>query len=232
MATGDNFDVSLLRGGDLEVVGRLIDASNASLLCKLKNGLQVIYKPIAGERPLWDFKSGSLAGREVAAFELSQLGGFNLVPATVLREGPFGKGAVQRWIVIDEGIDVVKFGTSQDERLRQMVLFDAIINNTDRKFGHLLISREGELYGCDHGVCFHSDDKLRTVLWQWAGEKITSSETECLESLKSLIPDSGLADYLESQEIKAMEVRINRILETGVLPEPAQDWPAVPYPPY
>ncbi|MTA25237.1 MAG: SCO1664 family protein, partial [Actinobacteria bacterium] len=148
----------------MEVIGRLIDASNASLLCQYPDGKKIIYKPIAGERPLWDFPDGNLASREVVAYYISELGGFHLVPKTVLRDGPFGLGAVQEWIEVDEEVDVVNFVQSDGSILRNMALFDAIINNADRKFGHILVGPDGDVYGCDHGVSFHEEDKLRTVL--------------------------------------------------------------------
>ena len=143
---------------EMEVIGRLVDASNASLLCQYPDGKKIIYKPIAGERPLWDFPDGNLASREVVAYYISELGGFHLVPKTVLRDGPFGIGAVQEWIEVDEEVDVVNFVQSDSSTLRNMALFDAIINNADRKFGHILVGPDGDVYGCDHGVSFHEED--------------------------------------------------------------------------
>lgn len=191
--------LDLITNGEMVVVGRLVDASNATLLAQIKDSdpkIQVIYKPVAGERPLWDFPDGSLAHREYAAFLLSDLGNFNLVPFTVLRNGPFGFGMVQEWVEVDENIDVVDYGQGTDTQLRRMALFDAIINNTDRKFGHLLINNEGSLKGCDHGVCFHSEDKLRTVIWQFAEQPFTEDEFELLNALALLDLDSHFAPYL------------------------------------
>ena len=136
MATEDNE----LETGELEIIGRLVDASNASLLCKLPDERKVIYKPIAGERPLWDFPDGNLASREVAAYYLSEVGKFNLVPKTVLRDGPFGLGAVQEWIEVSEDVDVIEIAQSDDLKIRSLALFDVLINNADRKFGHILIT--------------------------------------------------------------------------------------------
>lgn len=147
--------------------------------------INVIYKPISGERPLWDFEEGSLAGREVAAYLTSEFMNFNIVPFTTLREGPFGLGMVQHWIEVDESFEIIEFSQSDDERLRKMALFDAIINNTDRKIGHLLPTQEGEILGCDHGVTFHVEDKLRTVLWQWRGTPLNQIEIAQLESFIS-----------------------------------------------
>ena len=162
-----------LREGELEVIGRLVDASNASLLCQLPSGKQVVYKPIAGERPLWDFPDGDLASREVAAFYIDQVLGFQIVPNTVMRDGPFGPGAVQEWIDIDPAIDVVSMASSENTKIRSMSLLDCILNNTDRKFGHILIKSNEEIFGCDHGVTLHSYPKLCTVLWQFAGMHLT-----------------------------------------------------------
>ena len=170
----------------IEILGRLVDASNATLFGVLEETeINVIYKPISGERPLWDFEEGSLAGREVAAYLTSEFMNFNIVPFTTLREGPFGLGMVQHWIEVDESFEIIEFSQSDDERLRKMALFDAIINNTDRKIGHLLPTQDGEILGCDHGVTFHVEDKLRTVLWQWRGTPLNQIEIAQLESFIS-----------------------------------------------
>lgn len=226
--------LDLITNGEMVVVGRLVDASNATLLAQIKDSdpkIQVIYKPVAGERPLWDFPDGSLAHREYAAFLLSDLGNFNLVPFTVLRNGPFGFGMVQEWVEVDENIDVVDYGQGTDSQLRRMALFDAIINNTDRKFGHLLINNEGSLKGCDHGVCFHSEDKLRTVIWQFAEQPFTEDEFELLNALALLDLDSHFAPYLTGQEISALKSRIDGLKALGKFPLPSAEWPAVPWPP-
>ncbi|MBM3698512.1 MAG: SCO1664 family protein [Actinobacteria bacterium] len=224
----------LLNERELVVIGRLVDASNATLQAKLKDTdpvIKVIYKPIAGERPLWDFQEGNLAHREYAAFLLSDLAGFNLVPQTVLREGPFGYGMVQQWIDIDQAVDVVEFGQSNDLQLRRLALFDAIINNTDRKFGHLLIDKNGLLQACDHGVCFHSEDKLRTVLWQFAGMQLSSEENDLLDRVGNLNLEELLAKLLTEQEIAATRDRIARLKIANKFPNPSDQWPAVPWPP-
>ena len=226
--------LDLITNGEMVVVGRLVDASNATLLAQIKDSdpkIQVIYKPVAGERPLWDFPDGSLAHREYAAFLLSDLGNFNLVPFTVLRNGPFGFGMVQEWVEVDENVDVVDYGQGTDSQLRRMALFDAIINNTDRKFGHLLINNEGSLKGCDHGVCFHSEDKLRTVIWQFAEQPFTEDEFELLNALALLDLDSHFAPYLTGQEISALKSRIDGLKALEKFPLPSAEWPAVPWPP-
>ena len=223
-----------IKSANLIVIGRLVDASNATLQAKLENTdpvMKVIYKPVLGEKPLWDFADGNLANREYAAYLLSELGDFNLVPTTVLREGPFGFGMVQEWIEIDEELDVVDFGQSNDPHLRKLALFDAIINNTDRKFGHLLVDHDGKLRGCDHGVCFHQENKLRTVLWQFAGEQFTAEEIELLNKVNKLDLDSSFAELLTSAEISALSGRIANLLAAGQFPFPSDEWPAIPWPP-
>jgi uncharacterized repeat protein (TIGR03843 family) len=223
-----------IKSANLIVIGRLVDASNATLQATLENTdpvMKVIYKPVLGEKPLWDFSDGNLANREYAAYLLSELGDFNLVPTTVLREGPFGFGMVQEWIEIDEELDVVDFGQSNDPQLRKLALFDAIINNTDRKFGHLLVDHDGRLRGCDHGVCFHQENKLRTVLWQFAGEQFTAEEIELLNKVNKMDLDSSFAELLTSAEISALSGRIANLLAVTQFPFPSDEWPAIPWPP-
>lgn len=222
----------------MKVTGRLVDASNATMLAKVDDGadgIEVIYKPVAGERPLWDFPHGTLADREYAAYLLSSIGGFGIVPFTVLRDGPFGPGAVQEWIEIDPEVDLIEFFQQDTPALRKMALFDAIANNTDRKIGHILPSREGQVYGCDHGVTFHEEDKLRTVLWQWAGKPLNEGEKQILVALSLAIEENlgeTLQAYLTESEIAALTARVGRLLSENVFPEPSQDWPAVPWPPF
>ena len=227
----------LMSEGTLTVTGRLVDASNATLYGTIVEGedeVRVIYKPVAGERPLWDFPDGNLAQREYAAFLISEMGGWNLVPLTILRDGPFGIGMVQQWIDIDESIDLALFYREDHQSLRAMVLFDAVVNNTDRKIGHLIPSPDGKLFGCDHGVTFHEEDKLRTVLWQWASQKLSEQELEQLQKLRqSLISKEELFTSLISDiEFKALLGRIDRLLDERTFPEPSDQWPAVPWPPF
>jgi uncharacterized repeat protein (TIGR03843 family) len=223
--------------GEINISGRLVDASNATLFgsCTyLGSELSIIYKPIAGERPLWDFADGNLASREYASYLLSELLGWNLVPVTILRDGPFGEGMVQQWIDIDEDIDLALFYRTDDPRLRRMALFDAILNNTDRKIGHLLPTTDGHLFGCDHGVTFHEEDKLRTVLWQWAGLPLSDSEQSDLNDLltKLEVGATEIAKLITPAEYQALLGRIEHLLSTGEFPSPSEDWPAVPWPPF
>jgi uncharacterized repeat protein (TIGR03843 family) len=225
-----------LRDGVLRVTGRLVDASNATLyaIADLAGQEMVcIYKPRAGERPLWDFPDGCLAHREYAAYLVSEYLGFNVVPLTVLRDGPYGEGMAQEWITVDESVDLAKFFATDHPGLRAMALFDAIINNTDRKIGHLLPINDDVVFGCDHGVTFHVEDKLRTVLWQWAGDSLTTNEIEILK--KAVISLEGelrtqLETLLTTQEIDALAARVQRLLNEGTFPQPNPNWPAVPWP--
>jgi hypothetical protein len=218
------------------VTGRLVDASNATLyaIADLAGQEMVcIYKPKAGERPLWDFPDGCLAHREYAAYLVSEHLGFNLVPLTVLRDGPYGEGMAQEWITIDESIDLAKFFATDHPGLRSMALFDAIINNTDRKIGHLLPINDVVVFGCDHGVTFHVEDKLRTVLWQWSGDSLTTDEIEILKKAETSLEGelrTQLETLLTTQEIDALAARVQRLLNEGTFPHPNPNWPAVPWP--
>jgi len=199
------------------------------------DAIVAVYKPTAGERPLFDFPTGTLARREVAAFVASEAGGWGIVPPTVLRDGPFGEGMVQQWIDIDPGADVVAMVVSDDVRLRPVALFDAAVNNTDRKGGHLLPTAGGGLFGVDHGVTFSEQPKLRTVLWAWQGETFEPAEREPLERFRQALAGSQareLAGLLSAAEITATRRRVASLLRTGRFPRPRSDWPAVPWPPF
>lgn len=240
MVTADNRDeiLAALKYGDLKVTGRLVDASNATLFGEItvgENSFNCIYKPVTGERPLWDFPDGTLANREYAAYLISEAMQLNCVPPTILREGPFGFGMVQLWIDIDEEIDLAELYRKDLDALRKLALFDVVINNTDRKIGHLLPIANGHIYGCDHGVTFHSEDKLRTVLWQWEQLPLHQSEIELLEILEAkLNADTGqlIEQLITKAELAALKLRISRLLASKVFPSPSPDWPAVPWPPF
>ena len=226
-----------LLAGTLEVTGRLVDASNATLYgeCTFNNEkMGVIYKPIAGERPLWDFPDGNLAHREYASYLISEYSGWKVVPPTVLREGPFGLGMVQQWIDIDESIDLALYYREDNENLRRMALFDAVINNTDRKIGHLLPVVDGSLLGCDHGVTFHEENKLRTVIWQFAERELAAEEIHTLGELATRlhIESEVLHGLITEIEFSALIARIEGLMESGKFPSPSEDWPAVPWPPF
>ena len=221
MAIEDKLDE--LTNGEIDVVGRLVNASNASLYCRVGE-VFAIYKPIAGERPLWDFPDGHLAWREVATYKVSEALGLHCVPTTILREGPFGTGSLQLWI--DEVEDVEERYLEKSDGLRKIALLDAVVNNTDRKVGHLLY-KNGEIFGCDHGVTFHEDFKLRTVLWQFADMALNQNEIQALSSF-----NLDLSPLLTEREQQALQERIANLLQINRFPLPPTDWPAIPWPPF
>ena len=228
----------LLRDGALDVEGRLYDASNATLFCTVTlDGVTAacVHKPVAGERPLWDFPDGTLAAREVAAYVVSEALGWDIVPPTVLRDGPFGIGMCQLWIDTDETVELGALARSDHQQLRRMAVYDAVVNNADRKGGHLLPTTDGHIYGVDHGVCFSVDDKLRTVLWRWRGKQLTEEAVDGLSALRAQLEgDLGatLRDLLDPDEVAATIVRVDRLLSTRRHPMPSDEWPPVPWPPF
>nr|WP_093482365.1 MULTISPECIES: SCO1664 family protein [unclassified Streptomyces] len=259
----------LLAEGELTVRGRIEEASNAVLYCTVAydgTSAACVYKPVAGERPLWDFPDGTLAQREVAAYEISRACGWDLIPPTVLRDGPYGTGMVQEWIEPPESADEVPellalvedeepapgwkaVGFAQtgegrtallvhadDPRLRRLAVLDAVINNGDRKGGHLLPGAGGEFFAIDHGVTFHAEDKLRTLLWGWAGEPLTEEALAALRELDTALADgrplaARLAELITEGETAALRARVTGLLRSGRHPEPSGDWPAIPWPP-
>ncbi|WNI14813.1 SCO1664 family protein [Actinacidiphila sp. ITFR-21] len=265
-------DTDALTHGELTVKGRVRGASNTVLYCESAHRgrtVACVYKPVSGERPLWDFPDGTLAQREVAAYLVSEATGWGLVPPTVLREGPYGQGMVQRWIEPpgDGGEDggdgppqllaltedaepgpgwkaVVEAELEQggtallvhadDIRLRRIAVLDAVINNADRKGGHLLPAADGRIYGIDHGVTFHTDDKLRTLLWGWAGEPFPAEAVAVLDRLTAELDGTlgeRLATLLTTAETAALRARVHRLRETGTHPRPGGEWPSIPWPP-
>lgn len=232
-----------LRAGDLEVLGRLPGSSNQALVVlvhhpNLAEPFHAVYKATMAERPLFDFPIGTLARREVAAFLVSEALGWRVVPPTVLRDGPFGEGMVQQWIHADPEADVVAMivgPDAPDERLRRMAIFDAIVNNTDRKGGHVLPVPGGHIFGVDHGVTFSTVPKLRTVLWGWIGEPLRDDELEGLARVRDALSaelGSVLRGLLSRAEVTATRRRCVTLLKRGRFPRPGRDWPAVPYPPF
>ncbi|GGR86386.1 phosphatidylinositol kinase [Streptomyces parvulus] len=263
--TTDAAAADLLALGELTVRGRIREASNAALYCTVTHeGREAgcIYKPVAGERPLWDFPDGTLAQREVAAYEVSEATGWGLVPPTVLRDGPYGEGMVQLWIeavpetellaLVDteepgpgwKGIALAEVGEGRtallvhadDERLRRLAVLDAVINNADRKGGHLLPAEGDRLYGIDHGVTFNAENKLRTLLWGWAGDPLTEEALAALDALRQALGDGAalatrLAGLITPAELDATRARVDALLASGKHPEPGGEWPAIPWPP-
>jgi uncharacterized repeat protein (TIGR03843 family) len=233
--------LALLRRGEITVEGRLAVASNATLYCTVSDGTRsavCVYKPVAGERPLWDFPDGTLAGREVSAYAVSEALGWAVVPPTVHRDGPYGEGMVQLWVHGDATVDLVGLSREAEHPgLRRMAVLDAVINNSDRKIGHLLPTPEGHLYGCDHGVSFAEDYKLRTVLWQWQGQPLTDEALTALAHVRTRLrqPEDSLsvelAARLTGPEAYAVRARVDLLIHHGIHPYPAPDWPSVPWPP-
>jgi uncharacterized repeat protein (TIGR03843 family) len=259
-----------LMEAELVVLGRIMPASNHTFLARLGDtGTQCVYKPSSGERPLWDFTDGTLADREYAAWVVSDHLGWDVVPPTVLRDGPAGPGMAQLWMESEETseglpdpVDIVPKGVlppgflhvldatgAHDEPvvlvhedsapLRRMAVFDIVTNNTDRKGGHVLPMPGGHRHGVDHGVCFHPEDKLRTVLWGWAGQPLTAEELAGVKSvLLGVDPRSGsdlrdsLEDLLTVREVDAIGRRCERLLRAGAFPVPGQGWPSIPWPPF
>jgi hypothetical protein len=312
----DPRDIEALQHGELTVRGQIRDASNAVLYCEAVHGgrtVACVYKPVAGERPLWDFPDGTLAQREVAAYLVSEATGWGLVPPTVLRDGPYGEGMVQLWVGApvpaaedgepadgseatspdaDPGAEDAQDGEAvkdteapggadgeeagsgdiedvgallaltedtepapgwkavveaelengrsallvhaDDMRLRRLAVLDAVLNNADRKGGHFLPGPGGRLYGIDHGVTFHTENKLRTLLWGWAGEPLPAEAVTVLEKLSAQLSGAlgeRLAELLTPAETAALGERVRVLLETGRHPVPGGDWPSIPWPP-
>ena len=234
----------LLREGELTVVGRLLAASNATFFCMVAGradgaatdlAASCVYKPRRGERPLYDFPDGTLACREVAAHAMSEASGWEIVPPTVMRDGPFGEGMVQLWVEVDEAVDLSELIGSDDPALRRIAVLDAVLNNADRKGGHLLPLPDGRVQGVDNGLCFAVAPKLRTILWHWRGQALTDEERAVLGRLRDGLAGvlgEELNSLLEPAEVTATSRRIEALLSRGVLPRPDPNRPAIPWPPY
>lgn len=238
---------------NIQVVGQMVNASNSTLVVE-SEGSRYIYKPRSGERPLWDFPDHTLHLRERAAYVCSELLGWDIVPETFIEEGPYGIGSFQKWLdaepatvdifppnevpdswlTIMSGIDEegkqVTLAHENSPRLQQIAVFDAIVNNADRKAGHLLTDASGQTYGIDHGVTFNSEDKLRTVLWGWIGQQLSEQLLSDIETLKNRISGSELEGLLDESELEALVDRIDALLMEPVMPTPSPNWPAVPWP--
>ncbi|CAN5343071.1 SCO1664 family protein [soil metagenome] len=255
-----------LLAGEIRIEGRIMPASNftffGSLVGEHDPAVRCVYKPVAGERPLWDFPDGSLAGREVGAYVVSEALGWDVVPPTVLRDGPAGVGMVQAWREPDpeqhpvdlkygadggEGYMHVLDALDADDRpvslvhedstpLRRMAVFDVVVNNADRKGGHVLPMTDGHRFGVDHGVCFHVENKLRTVLWGWARQPLDPADVASLEQLADTVATSGsplrarLSELITPGEIRALSARVSGLLMRRRMPVPSGEWPAIPWP--
>jgi uncharacterized repeat protein (TIGR03843 family) len=244
----------------LEVRGQISEASNATFFCvDSVSGKEYVYKPVRGERPLWDFLDQTLTGREIAASELDKLLNWNLIPLTQwIFDGPFGEGMIQEWIpeidtdrpvnlfspnsVPPEWINVLQ-GQTQDgdlvvlahadsEPLKKLALFDAVANNADRKAGHVLAVSTERFFGIDHGVCFHEENKLRTVIWGWAGTPIAAELIVNLKTCASVLEDDyePIDMWLSPPESAALRARLENLITTELYPLPSPHWPAIPWP--
>ena len=231
--------ISLLRDGDIAEVEELIPwSSNVTLLIRVaRNGneTRAIYKPRRGERQLWDFPDGTLHLREAAAYLVSQALGWELVPPTIVRDGPYGVGAVQLFIPHDPEVHYFTFGEKMLPEMKRIALFDLVVNNADRKAGHCLLAPDGHVWVIDHGICFHAQPKLRTVIWEFAGQPIPPLLLKDLQYLSGQLNGEtmpgGLAELLSPAEIEALARRIDALLRAGVYPSPGPGdrypWPPV-----
>jgi uncharacterized repeat protein (TIGR03843 family) len=268
--SGGQNDCEVLQRGELTVIGRIRSASNATFLCEAHLGeLQAhcVYKPIAGEAPLWDFPDGTLAGRELGSYLVSDALGWNIVPYTIIRDGPAGLGMLQLWVdqpgdevgdepasgpdlvdllpaghippgflpvlqAYDYAGDEVTLVHADDIRLRRMAVFDVLINNADRKGGHILCGVDGHVYGVDHGVSLHIDDKLRTILWGWAGKPVDDDTLEAVARLRDQLRgglSEQLREHITRREITALRARTTALLDNPVMPTPDRRRP-IPWP--
>ncbi len=253
-------DTADMLTGELTLKGRIMPASNATFLAEIGD-VQVVYKPVAGERPLWDFPDGTLAQREVAAYLVSEASGWDVVPPTWLRDGPHGVGMVQLWkhadpaqeavtLVpagqvpdgwhhvmdgLDEDEEVVSVVHEESAALRRMAVLDVVLNNADRKGGHVLEMPGGHRHGVDHGLTLHAEHKLRTVLWGWIGEPLTDEERAGVERVRDALGSglsTALEDYVTGAEIEALLARCDALLDAGRFPAPSGEMPPVPWPPF
>lgn len=239
-ALGKEFILSALQNGDLNLQGQFLNASNYTFFTQLvydSYKLAVVYKPVRGERPLWDFPSGSLAKREVAAYIVSEALGWGLVPPTIFRfQASFGPGSVQQFIEHDSEYHYFQFIDKDRQRLRPVAVFDFLVNNADRKGGHILMDQQNHIWLIDHGICFHVEDKLRTVVWDFVGEEIPE---ELRIDMQNLLIDlerkdrsfKRLEKLLLPEEIDALEKRAQFLLEDGHFPYPVETRFPYPWPP-
>ena len=226
--------ISALQCGEYELKGQFVLGSNYTFLVEVHHEgatYPAVYKPSRGEQPLWDFPENTLAGREVAAYLVSEALGFHIVPFTTLRDdGPYGAGSLQQYIDYDPEYHYFSFSSEDRQLLKPVVLFDLLCNNADRKGSHVFFENgTHHLYAIDHGICFHEDDKLRTVLWDFSGQKIPPDLLACLSLRRSLLTE--LEQYLSSHEISALLARAESIRKKGVFPRQPRDRRAMPWPP-
>ncbi|MDV6014035.1 SCO1664 family protein [Haloechinothrix sp. LS1_15] len=253
--------LGLVTHGTLAVEGRLLDASNVTLYCTVTlDGISAsaVYKPVHGERPLWDFPHGTLAHREIASYLIANAAELGAIPPTALRDGPLGEGMVQLWVEAteedlvdvfhpdevpngwrrvlharDRGGEPIVVAHSDREDVRELAALDAVLNNADRKGGHVVRGSDDQVYGLDHGICLHAEPKLRTVLWGWAGEPLPTGIVERLRKLRADLDGrlgEQLGSHLTGRERRALDERVAGLLSRGTFPAPVEDFRAVPWP--
>ena len=229
-----------LNEGEITIEGQIMWGSNHTLLTRVaceQTNIQAVYKPVIGEQPLWDFPSETLAGREVAAYLVSKALGWDFVPLTIFRQdGPSGPGSLQVFIEHNPEYHFFNFKAEDQKRLERVALFDALINNTDRKGGHLLVDPEDKLWLIDHGICFHALPKLRTVIWDFADQQISNQDREDLNAFRKMLDPGSLlieqlSQHLTSEEVQALRDRNDNLLSEGKFPTPTDEERSYPWPP-
>lgn len=231
--------IEILTRGTIDVDELVPWGSNYTFLVTVHDGAQkipAVYKPSRGERPLWDFPDGTLAFREVAAYRVSCALGWPNVPPTILRDGPQGVGMVQLYIEMVERQHFFTLREKHRDEMKRIATFDALINNTDRKGGHVLLGEDGKIWCIDHGVTFHEYPKLRTVIWDYTEQPIPPTTIDDLKRLRPcLVRGEPLSDSLSRllapRELRALRTRLDQLIESQVFPKPPEDWPPVPWPP-
>lgn len=240
LPAGQELILEALHKGEISMQGQFLRGSNYTFLANLQyqgQELAVVYKPSRGEQPLWDFPAGTLAKREVAAYLVSEAASWHMVPPTIYRrQAPLGPGSIQLFIEHDPSYHYFNFEEDDRQRLRPVMLFDSLINNADRKGSHIFLDTNGKIWLIDHGLSFHVDDKLRTVIWDFAGEPIAPHLLDDLHRLLDcLAPGSflekELLHYLNRTEIDALIARAKQIIASGCFTQPPRDRRTYPWPP-
>ena len=241
MSTDKTVVLTALQKGDIQMQGQFLSGSNYTFMVDVVNAeltCKAVYKPLRGEQPLWDFPQGTLSKREVAAYEVSELLGWELVPPTIFRrKGPLGAGSLQEYIEYDPEYHYFNFTETDRQKLRPTALFDLLINNADRKGGHILkAASDAHFWLIDHGICFHVEDKLRTVIWDFAGEPIPADLLADLCRLIQVEETSQavtlkLASLLRGGEISMLMGRVRHLVDQGVFPSPLGSRRSYPWPP-
>jgi conserved hypothetical protein len=232
--------LTALQKGDIDLQGQFLNGSNYTFMARLAYEAldsAIVYKPVRGEQPLWDFPNGTLAKREVAAYVVSEALGWELVPPTVYRrKGPLGAGSVQLYVEHDPEYHFFNFEEKDKQRLRPVAVFDLLVNNADRKGSHILMDSNDHLWVIDHGLCFHEEDKLRTVIWDFGGQEIPIALLDCLQKLQGQLQGKNdltiqLLSLLQQSEVNALARRARRLLDNRRFPYPGSGHRPYPWPP-